>query len=64
VLDFGIYAGWSVGEIAARDPGYLEWVRDRREARRLGAEIDLVLKRRTAVDEESGHGPKRGKRRR
>ncbi|MEO5703907.1 MAG: DnaJ domain-containing protein, partial [Candidatus Limnocylindrales bacterium] len=29
VLDFGIYAGWSVGEISRRDRGYLMWLRDR-----------------------------------
>jgi len=26
VLTFGRYRGWSLGEIARRDPGYLEWL--------------------------------------
>jgi curved DNA-binding protein CbpA len=28
-LDFGIYAGWSIGEISRRDRGYLAWLRDK-----------------------------------
>jgi len=43
VLDFGIFAGWSIGEIVRRDPGYLVWLADRKEgAPYLGA-IDAVL---------------------
>jgi curved DNA-binding protein len=26
VLHFGVFAGWSLGEIARRDPGYLQWL--------------------------------------
>jgi curved DNA-binding protein CbpA len=32
VLDFGIFAGWSLGEIARTDPGYLEWLEERHNA--------------------------------
>jgi curved DNA-binding protein CbpA len=39
VLDFGIYAGWSLGEIARRDGGYLMWLRDRPEARPFRVDI-------------------------
>lgn len=43
VLGFGIYAGWSLGEIVRRDRGYLTWLRDRPEGKRLRLEIDRVL---------------------
>ena len=43
VLEFGIYAGWSVGEVARVDRGYLVWLRDRPEGRALAAEIDRLL---------------------
>jgi len=43
VLDFGIYAGWSLGEIARRDRGYLVWLRDRPDGRKYRAEIEKVL---------------------
>ena len=39
VLSFGIFAGWSLGEIARRDRGYLGWLRDRPEAKGFRAEI-------------------------
>ena len=32
VLQFGIFDGWSLGEISRRDQGYLLWLRDRLEA--------------------------------
>ncbi len=28
VLTFGVFAGWSLGEIARTDPGYLQWLVD------------------------------------
>ncbi|HET9852124.1 MAG TPA: DnaJ domain-containing protein [Candidatus Limnocylindrales bacterium] len=43
VLHFGIYDGWSLGEIARRDRGYLQWLRDRPEARELFPEIIRLL---------------------
>jgi len=43
VLHFGIYDGWSLGEIARRDRGYLQWLRDRPEARALQPEVIRLL---------------------
>lgn len=45
VLDFGRHIGWSIGEIARIDPGYLEWLSHRREGRPHLAEIDTALRR-------------------
>jgi curved DNA-binding protein CbpA len=43
VLETGIYAGWSLAQVARRDRGYLAWLRDRPEGRRHVAEIDRIL---------------------
>lgn len=43
VLDFGRYAGWTVGALAAHDPAYLEWLARTPIGRRLAAEIDAAL---------------------
>ena len=43
VLDFGIFAGWSIGEIARRDRGYLVWLLDRAEAKAIRPEIARLL---------------------
>jgi len=32
IVSFGIFAGWSLGEIARTDPGYLEWLDERHNA--------------------------------
>ena len=55
VLNFGIFAGWSLGEIARTDPGYLEWLEERHDApdgasdahnaRPYLEEIDGILRR-------------------
>ena len=45
VLDFGRHKGWSMGEIARVDPGYLVWLADRPEGGRFVEEIDTVLRR-------------------
>ncbi len=45
VLDFGRHIGWSLGEIARVDPGYLEWLEGRREGKPYLDEIDEVLLR-------------------
>ncbi len=42
-LRFGIYDGWSIGEIARQDRGYLIWLRDRPEARAFRAEVMRLL---------------------
>ena len=43
VLDFGRYAGWSLGEIARHDSDYLEWLQRATFGRRLRAEIETLL---------------------
>ena len=43
VLRFGIFEGWSIGEISRRDRGYLMWLRDRPEAQPFRAEIVRLL---------------------
>lgn len=45
VLDFGRHIGWSIGEVARVDPGYLAWLEDRPEGRPYLAEIDETLRR-------------------
>lgn len=45
VLSFGRHIGWSIGEIARVDPGYLEWLAARREGRPYLDEIDAALRR-------------------
>jgi curved DNA-binding protein CbpA len=45
VLDFGRHIGWSIGEVARVDPGYLEWLANRPEGRPYVAEIAAVLAR-------------------
>jgi curved DNA-binding protein CbpA len=44
VLGFGRHLGWSIGEIARVDPGYLVWLEDRREGRPHLDEIDRTLR--------------------
>jgi curved DNA-binding protein CbpA len=43
VLAFGRHIGWSLGEIARVDPGYLQWLAARPEGRPVRAEIDAIL---------------------
>jgi curved DNA-binding protein CbpA len=45
VLEFGRHIGWSLGEIARVDAGYLVWLAERPEGARYRAEIDAVLGR-------------------
>jgi hypothetical protein len=56
VLDFGIFAGWSLGEILRRDRGYLAWLRDKPEGRPYAAEITRLL------DPTAEETPARGRR--
>lgn len=44
VLGFGRHLGWSIGEVARVDPGYLVWLEDRREGRPFLDEIDRTLR--------------------
>ena len=43
MLPFGRHIGWSLGEIARIDPGYLIWLQPRREAAPYREEIDRML---------------------
>ena len=45
VLDFGRHVGWSLGEIARVDPGYLVWLAEHQEGWRYRDEIDTLLGR-------------------
>ena len=45
VLPFGRHLGWSLGEIARADPGYLEWLEERPQGRPYLTEIDALLRR-------------------
>lgn len=46
VLNFGRYAGWSLGEIARRDLEYVEWLDRMPIGRPYRAEIDALLRAR------------------
>jgi curved DNA-binding protein CbpA len=45
VLTFGRYREWSLGEIARRDPGYLEWLERASVGRYYQREIGDILRR-------------------
>lgn len=60
VLDFGRFVGWSLGEIARVDTGYLIWLAERREGAKYRAEIDDLLERlgiRRVKDRDEGTSP-------
>jgi curved DNA-binding protein CbpA len=60
VLDFGIFEGWSIGEIARRDRGYLAWLQDRPEAAAIRGDIAKLLD----PNAEEPAEPRGGRRRR
>jgi curved DNA-binding protein CbpA len=43
-LDFGRYEGWSLRELARRDPDYLRWLARHSSGIRYRSAIDLVLR--------------------
>ena len=45
VVPFGRHVGWSLGEIARIDPGYLLWLAERPEGARYRDEINGLLSR-------------------
>lgn len=45
VLPFGRHLGWSLGEVARVDPGYLLWLESKPEGRPYADEIDTLLRR-------------------
>jgi curved DNA-binding protein CbpA len=54
VLAFGRHLGWSLGEIARVDPGYLLWLESMPEGRPYGAELDGILRRLGARQSDLG----------
>lgn len=48
VIDFGRYAGWSIGSLVNHDPDYLEWLARAPIGRRLTVEIDAALAHRAS----------------
>ncbi len=55
-LDFGRYAGWSLGQVAEKDPDYLEWMIRTPIGRRLSAEVIALLEVRAAARSGAGLG--------
>ena len=45
VLNFGRFAGWSLGEIARRDLDYVEWLDRSPIGRQYRDEIDTILRK-------------------
>jgi len=43
VMTYGRYQGWSLGEIAQHDPGWLRWLRRVPAGRRFATDIDAVF---------------------
>jgi len=43
-LDFGRYQGWTLGEVAKRDPDYLDWLRRHQSGARYRDAIDILLR--------------------
>ena|SRR5689334_16249521 len=43
LLTYGRYEGWTIGQIALVDPGFLEWLRSVPGGRYLKPEIDAIL---------------------
>jgi curved DNA-binding protein CbpA len=62
VLPFGRHIGWSIGEVARIDPGYLAWLQPRREGEPYREEIGryLAAQGSTPTDAEPAAGRKRG----
>jgi curved DNA-binding protein CbpA len=58
-LDFGLYAGWTLGEIARYDTGYLAWLRDRKEGRPYAEEIKAVLEHLRPANPEASRPQRR-----
>jgi curved DNA-binding protein CbpA len=56
VLEFGRYAGWSLGEIARYDVDYLEWLQRAPSGRGLRTEIDTLVRQRRGAGPASTQG--------
>lgn len=57
-IDFGRYAGWTVGALVDHDPDYLEWLARTPVGRRLTTEIETALTRRAAQSAALRPAPK------
>ena len=62
VLPFGRHIGWSIGEIARIDPGYLAWLQPRREGAPYREEIDRSLAALRSTPSRPGAGAARKRR--
>jgi curved DNA-binding protein CbpA len=49
-LDFGRYAGWTIKQIAPRDPDYLRWLSRHSSGIRFRAEIEAALRKQADVE--------------
>jgi curved DNA-binding protein CbpA len=49
-LDFGRYEGWTIKQIAPRDPDYLRWLSRHSSGVRFKAEIDVELKKQAELE--------------
>jgi hypothetical protein len=45
VLNFGRYAGWSLGEVARKDIEYIEWLDRAPIGRNYRVEVDSILRK-------------------
>jgi hypothetical protein len=63
ILDFGRYAGWSLGQLAGHDANYLEWLSRTPIGRPLRAEIEGLLAPKAAT-KTAAHPSVRQQRRR
>ena len=57
VIPFGRHISWSIGEIARVDPGYLDWLAQRREGRPYAEEIETTLQRIGYRDQQAPGAP-------
>jgi hypothetical protein len=49
VIDFGRYEGWSITDLARRDPDYLRWLRRHSSGIRYRSQIDAIFARSEAA---------------
>jgi curved DNA-binding protein CbpA len=59
VLNFGRYAGWSIGEVARRDLDYIEWLDRMPIGRTYRDELDAILRRTGRRKSASGEAQER-----
>jgi curved DNA-binding protein CbpA len=61
-LDFGRYAGWTIGQLIDHDPDYLRWLARTPVGRRLAPEIDAALSGQDANAQQLAPRPAAGRR--